>query len=133
MGAFYEENYNESVSILNRLLNEISFKNFAHAEVEVKLLLALSYSMVNKYDPAFSLLRSVSRKLRELSDTQDLENAVTFAKMLSMQMETSSKSSEDKLLKLRDKFELLNQGNSRMLSFLKLDDAFIKILSKTIK
>lgn len=133
MGAFYEENYNESVSILNRLLNEVSFKNFAHAEVEVKLLLALSYSMVNKYDPAFSLLRSVSRKLRELSDTQDLDNAVTFAKMLSMQMETSSKSSEDKLLKLRDKFELLNQGNSRMLSFLKLDDAFIKILAKTIK
>lgn len=133
MGSFYGKNYNESVSTLNQLLNEVSFKNYVHSEIEIKLLLALSYSMVNKYDPAFSLLRSVTRKLRELSETMDLENAVTFAKMLSLQMETTSKSSEAKLLKLRDKFELLNQGNCRMLSFLKMDDAFIKTLAKTIK
>lgn len=48
IGAFYSGKYNEAESLLNEILNEVSFKNIAHSEVEIKLFLALCYSMLNK-------------------------------------------------------------------------------------
>lgn len=132
-GAFHAKKYSESVALLNKLLNDISFKNYAHSEIEVKLFLALSYSMINKYDPAHSVIRSASRKIREMSEEMDYENATVFIKILSLQMDSNSKSAEEKLIALRNKFQLLNQGNTRMLEYLKLSDDFIKVLAKSIK
>jgi uncharacterized protein (UPF0297 family) len=132
-GAFHAKKYSEAVTLLNGLLNDISFKNYSHSEIEVKLLLALSYSMLNKYDPAHSLVRSASRKIREMEDAEVYENATVFIKMLSLQMDSNSKSAEEKLVNLRNKFLLLNQGPSRMLEYLKLSDDFIKVLAKSIK
>jgi hypothetical protein len=133
--AFHARKYSEAVSLLNGLLNDVSFKSYAHSEIEIKLLLALAYSMTNKYDPAHSLIRSASRKIREMGGEgdSDYENASVFIKMLSIQMDSSSKSSEEKLVALRNKFSLLNQGPTRMLEYLKLSDEFIKLLSKSIK
>lgn len=131
--AFHAKKYSEAVTLLNGLLNDVSFKNYAHSEIEVKLLLALAYSMLNKYDPAHSLIRSASRKIREMSETIDYENASVFIKILSLQMDSNSKSAEDKLINLRNKFQLLNQGPSKMLEYLKLSDDFIRLLAKSIK
>lgn len=132
-GAFHAKKYNEAVTLLNKLLNDISFKNYSHSEIEVKLFLALSYSMINKYDPAHSVIRSASRKIREMSEEMDYENATVFIKILSLQMDSNSKSAEEKLIALRNKFLLLNQGATRMLEYLKLSDDFIKVLAKSIK
>jgi hypothetical protein len=115
------------------LLNDISFKPYPHAEIEVKLFLALNYSMINKYDPANSLLRSVTRKIRELNDDLGYENALAFYKILSIQMGASSKQTEQKITQLYARFELLNQKQNRMLEFIKFDDAFIKALSQNVK
>ncbi len=133
MGAFYVQKYSESVSLLNGLLNDISLKNITHAEIEIKLLLALCYSMSNKYEIAQSALRSVSRKIREVNKDLDYENAVVFIKMLNLQMDSSPKMHEEKILNLKNRFELLNQGNCRMLSYLKLNDEFIKAFAKAVK
>lgn len=132
-GAFHAQKYNESVSLLNGLLNDISLKNITHAEIEIKLLMALSYSMINRYEMAQSVLRSVSRKIREINKDMDYENATIFIKMLTLQMDTTSKGSEEKLLQLKNKFELLNQGNCRMLGFLNLSNEFIHLFSKAVK
>jgi hypothetical protein len=131
--AFNARKYNEAVTLLNGLLNDVSFKNYAHSEIEIKLLLALAYSMLNKYDPAHSLVRSASRKIREVGDQIDYENATVFIKILSLQMDSNTKSAEDKLISLKNKFLLLNQGPARMLECLKLSDDFIKVLAKSIK
>jgi hypothetical protein len=131
--ALHARKYNEAVTMLNGLLNDISFKSYPHAEIEIKLLLALAYSMLNKYDPAHSLIRSASRKIREMGEEMDYENATVFIKMLSLQMDSNSKSAEEKLIALRNKFILLNQGPTRMLECLKLSDEFIKVLARSIK
>ena len=131
--AFYAKKYQEAVHILNSLINDISFKNYPHSEIEMKLLLALNYSMINKYDPATSLLRSVTRKIRELNDEMGYENALVFYKILSLQMGSSSRHMDQKLSQLFTRFEMLNQKSNRMLEYIKVDDSFIKTLSQVVK
>jgi hypothetical protein len=131
--AFYAKKYQEAVQILNNLINDISFKNYPHSEIEVKLLLALNYSMINKYDPATSLLRSVTRKIREIDDEMGYENALIFYKILSLQMSSSARQVDQKIGQLFSKFELLNQKSNRMLEYIKVDEAFIKALSQVVK
>jgi hypothetical protein len=131
--AFYAKKYQEAVQILNGLINDVSFKNYPHTEIEVKLLLALNYSMINKYDPATSLLRSVTRKIREIEDDMGYENALIFYKILSLQMSSSARQVDQKITQLFAKFELLNQKSNRMLEYIKIDEAFIKQLSQVVK
>ncbi len=131
--AFYAKKYQEAVHILNNLINDISFKNYPHSEIEVKLLLALNYSMINKYDPATSLLRSVTRKIREIDDEMGYENALIFYKILSLQMSSSARQVDQKIGQLFSKFELLNQKSNRMLEYIKIDEGFIKALSQVVK
>jgi hypothetical protein len=133
VSAFYAKKYQEAVQILNGLVNDISFKNFPHSEIEIKLLLALNYSMINKYDPATSLLRSVTRKIREINDEMGYENALVFYKILSLQMSSSARQVDQKIGQLFAKFELLNQKSNRMLEYIKIDAGFIKALSQVVK
>jgi hypothetical protein len=131
--AFYAKKYQEAIQVLNGLINDVSFKNYPHTEIEVKLLLALNYSMVNKYDPATSLLRSVTRKIREIEDDMGYENALIFYKILSLQMSSSARQVDQKITQLFAKFELLNQKSNRMLEYIKIDEVFIKQLSQVVK
>jgi hypothetical protein len=131
--AFYAKKYQEAVQVLNALINDVSFKNYPHTEIEVKLLLALNYSMINKYDPATSLLRSVTRKIREIEDDMGYENALVFYKILSLQMSSSARQVDQKITQLFAKFELLNQKSNRMLEYIKIDESFIKQLSQVVK
>jgi len=131
--AFYSGKYNDAVKVLNEVLNTVSFKNIFHAETEVKLFLALACSMLNKYEQAEVLLRSVSRKITDTIEDGCYENALTFIRMLKLQMSSEVKNVEEKLRSLRDKFFQQNNGHERMLTFLKLDDAFIRELAKGVK
>ncbi|MBI4945233.1 MAG: hypothetical protein HY840_02395 [Bacteroidetes bacterium] len=139
--AFYSKKYNESIALLNDLLNTISFRNFPHAEIEVKLFLALCYLLASKFELADNLIKNVQRKLRDMRSNESLknqnnysyENAQVFAKILAMQMDSAEKCADKKTLFLRDKFLSLNQGNTQMLEFIRMDDALIKKLSKAMK
>ena len=103
-----------------------------HTEVELKLFLALNHSMMNKYEQAEILIKSLSRKLNEREEN-DYENAHAFIRMLKIQMTSEVKEVEDKIRKLRDKFSIANEGPQRIMSFLKLDDSFVTELSRSIK
>lgn len=133
VSSFYAKRYQEAVGMLSRLVNDVSFKNYPHAEIEIKLLLALFYSMINKYDPANSLMRSVARKVRETEDEVGYENASIFNKILSLQMSSSAREVEQKIRQQFQRFEMMNTGSNRMLEYLKFDDAFIKHLAQGVK
>jgi hypothetical protein len=130
--AYYNEDYGDASMHLSGLLNDVSFKNHVHADIEVKLFLILTYSLQNKYDLAWNLLRSVTRKLKELNKSGGYENSIAFANMLKAQDQQSGGLNE-KISKQVNNFKLLNECPNKMLSYLKLDEAFIKLLSKPIK
>jgi hypothetical protein len=131
-GAFYAEKYNEAAALLNELLNTIVFKNLAYSEAEIKLFLILCLSMQNKYDIAHTILKSVSRKVREMNK-EDYPQIPVMIKILALQMDSVSKGREEKLWALRDRFQYLNRGSMKMLEYIDLNDAFIKKLSRNIK
>ena len=130
--AYYAGNTNGATRILFNLLNDISLKGYAHTEIEIKLFLILTYSLCNKYDLAWNLLRNTLRKIRELNKDLRYENALLFGNMLKLQ--TSSKSNlEKKIISMGKRFELFNKGPSRMLQFIKLDEAFYTTLARPVK
>jgi hypothetical protein len=129
---FYAGNYPETVSTLKSLLRAIKFKNILHAEVEVKLFLALNYSMINQYDKAEILIKSVSRKLGEKTG-ENYDSTQIFIRILRMQMSADQKDVDSKIRILYDQFMLKNKGKNRILRFLKFDKPFIAELSRYTK
>jgi hypothetical protein len=89
--------------------------------------------MQNKYDTAHTVLKNVARKIRELENKHEYENANAFIKMLSLQMDSGTGNKEKKMAEFRDKFVLLNRGRSSMLGYLDLSDNFLKKLGKNVK
>lgn len=126
ISAYYAGHYKEAAHTLNELLNKISFIHYPHAEIEVKLLLAQCYAKETKYDLAWTILESIARKRRDLKKQtgMDYDNAAAFMQMMKAQMATDRKGLDKKLSKLKEKFHYHNQGEQRMLGFLKMDDAF---------
>jgi hypothetical protein len=74
----------------------------------------------------------VTRKLKELNKSGGYENSIAFVNMLKAQDQQSGGLNE-KISKQVNSFKLLNECPNKMLSYLKLDEAFIKLLSKPIK
>jgi tetratricopeptide (TPR) repeat protein len=130
VAAFYSGRNDEAIAVLNELINDISFLSFPHAEIEVKLFLALCYICANKYDLSFYLVKNVQRKLRDMKNPE-YENAIVFSKLLTLQMDFSHKHRVEKMFELRNKFISLNHGEMHMLEFIRLSDDFMKQLSKT--
>jgi len=138
--AFYAGKYNESAKLLMKLLNDISFKDYTHSEIEVKLFLTLAYSFCNKYDLAWNVLRNTQRKIRELNKElsgkqpdETYENAAIFARMLKKPITSKSSQVAENLMRVKNQFEFHNRGPYRMLEFLKLDEEFIKVLARRVK
>jgi hypothetical protein len=132
IAAFYSGKYSESISLLNELLNTINFINFPHAEIEIKLFLALCGLLVNKIGVAEILVKNIQRKLRDL-DSGVFANAGIFAKILSLSIAPKGKETSETIILMRDQFHAVNARSAKMLDYIRLDDAFLKTLSKKVQ
>lgn len=130
--SFYAKKYNESISLLNDLMGTISFRSFPYAEIELKIFLAVCYLMAKKQGLADAMVKNVQRKLREVP-ANGYENARVFVKMLAVAFGMVDGGREKKLIKLSKSFLELNKGEYKMLEFIPIDEAFLKILSSTEK
>jgi len=134
VSAIYAQEYQEAVSHLNNLVNSVSFRNYFHADIEIKLLLVICNSLVNKYEIADMNLKSVQRKINETEGNQ-YDNVKYLAKMLQLQTSSSAQSANtiDKMLELRNSFLQSNTGNAKVLEWLDLSDDFVRNLGKPVK
>jgi hypothetical protein len=64
MILFYKGKIKDSVTILNRILGDNSFKDFIHINLEVKLTLAYLYLHLQEFDLADNLLKNLQRKVK---------------------------------------------------------------------
>ncbi|MCW3075945.1 MAG: hypothetical protein JWO32_554 [Bacteroidetes bacterium] len=64
MITYYAKNYKEAAGRLNKILNENSFKEYFHINLEVKLALAYVYILMKEYELANSILKGVYRKIK---------------------------------------------------------------------
>lgn len=125
LSSYYAGDCKTANDHVKEIINNISFKNYAHSEVEIKLLQCYLYCNTDKQDLAWNMIRSINRKIRELNEHGDYENASTYIKMIKTHLSSKKANVEDKLFALKDKFNYLNRGKSQILYGIKIDNNFI--------
>jgi hypothetical protein len=122
----YQNKLSEAASNLNNIINNISLKHYPHAEIETKLFLSLIYTIEDKISQAESVIRSVTRKIKDLNEDGFYENGMIFVKLLKTSHSNSKTADFNKLSRLLTKFHNFNNNNHfSLLKFLNLDDSII--------
>lgn len=116
--------HEKSNRYLNDLRNELSFKPYPHAELELKLLMATNFLLLKEYELSNSLIKSVGRKLSNL-EYYDYPNAKIYRRILQQALKTPTKDRRLKMIGLAHEFKMQNRGNFSMLNQLTVDDTFV--------
>lgn len=61
---FNQKKYKDAISCLNEIVNTISFKDYFHQNLNVKLTLAYFYIIIEDYDLVENILIGISRKIK---------------------------------------------------------------------
>ena len=118
LALFYSGETKKSISVLNDLLNEISFKNFFYIESEVKLSLAFFYILQDEVELAENITKGLSRKLATIK-TKEYRNIKEAIKLFNILM--NGLSNANALKKYKDSLEQLefyNLKDKKVLSYL---------------
>lgn len=125
ISAVYAGNYVEAISLLNTLTSTVSLRQCTHAEIEVKLFLAYCYCVVKNFDYAHTVMRGVMYKIRDAKLKDDYENAYFFIRMLNILMDKKYINTEKRIISFKRNFLLFNQGKTKMLEYLPINDTML--------
>ncbi|MDN5215864.1 hypothetical protein QQ020_27545 [Fulvivirgaceae bacterium BMA12] len=128
MSCYYSDKPDEAARWINNLLNEISLKNFPYAQLEVKVILALQYCLMNDYDLFNQLINSIQRQIRLLGK-DNCEHILIFTKILKTSINDVKKNKSDKIRALVEKMKNVNVNYFAPTLYVKLDEKFINKLS----
>lgn len=128
--SFHDNKFAEASSVLNKLLNEISFKDYPFAEARVKLFLTLNLLLAEKSDQAEIILRSISRKLSSDELTGRFPAADLFAKFLKIALNDNSSSKLKKLEAAFSAFTLVNKGRTAILYIVQISPSHLQKLAE---
>ncbi|MDH5381421.1 MAG: hypothetical protein OEW75_11240 [Cyclobacteriaceae bacterium] len=129
ISCYYDHNYQEASRWINNLLNEISLKKYPLVHLEIKLILALQYCLLNDYDLFNQLINSIQRQIRILGK-DNCEHITLFAKMLKISISEVKQEKMDKIQPLIDKFTNLNTNIFAPTTLIKMDEEFLNNLSR---
>lgn len=127
---FHNGKFAEASSTLNKLVNDISFKDFPFAEARVKLFLTLNLLLASKSDQAEIILRSISRKLASDELSGRFPAAECFAKFLKIALNDNSSTKMKKLEAALQSFNQLNTGKTAILNIAPLSTAHMTKLAE---
>ncbi|MBC7921400.1 MAG: hypothetical protein H7Z75_09970 [Ferruginibacter sp.] len=126
--CFYVKKYDEAARWVNNLLNEMSLKKYPYAQLEVKLLLALQYCMINDFELFSQLLNSIQRQIRLLGK-ENCDRAILFTKILKTAIYDSKNDKMDKLKPLIDRLNRTPENGFSISKYIKMDQHFIVSLA----
>jgi hypothetical protein len=127
---FYAEKYSAAIQTLNKLINEISYKNQPFAEIEIKSFLTLLNIICERHDQAEIIIRSISRKIINEDNPVKYHNANKFLKLLKTSVSPKDNEKKEKIFELNASFESSNAGKYAFLKAIKLDEKNILLLCK---
>ncbi len=129
--CFHSGLYSEGAVFLNRCVNEISFKNYSFAEIQVKLFLSSLLLLAGKTEQAEIIIRSISRKLAGEEFTTQFQNAVSFSKFLKTALNDNSNGKQKKLEQAYSAFTKTNEeAEHSILKFVPLSTQHFELLSR---
>jgi hypothetical protein len=110
---------NESIHMLQDLVNNITLHHFFHFELEIKLTLSYLYIKQKRESSALELLTSLTRKINIDKKRDYYPNALIFIKVLDLLMDKGkNKATITKLKNAIQQFNFCNTGERKVLSCL---------------
>ncbi len=105
LSCFYAGKFVTAAHWLNQLLNEVSFKRYPYAQLEIKIFLAIIYCLTGEVDLFQQLMNSVQRQIR-LIGKKNCEHLYLITKILKISVSNSQK---QKSLKIKSLVEKVTQ------------------------
>lgn len=127
LSAYYVERYEEAARLLNNLLNDVSFKRYPLAQLEVKALLAVVYGMLRDVDLVNQLVSSISRQSKMIEDKTD--NLMLLVKILKIATSEAKREKPKKILAIIQQLNSTPVGYFSPTRFIRMDDQFIERLT----
>ncbi len=127
---FYSKNYTASLQTLNKLINEVSFKNISFSEMEAKSFLALVNTICDRHDQAEVNIRSVSRKITDENDDEKYGAASLFIKIIKTSASPKKNDKLEKMIEINHSLDVSNTGKYHFLPYIKLNEEILKSLAK---
>lgn len=129
LSSYYVGKFEEAAKLINGLLNDVSLKKYPYAQLEIKTLLALMYTLQHDVELFNQLSNSIQRQIR-LFGKDSCENIQVFLKILKI---TTSEAKKDKAKKIAALIPRLNSTKVNYFAptkLIKLDDKFVNMLTE---
>lgn len=110
MLLYKDKRFKEATNCLNEILNSVSFKDYFHENIDVKLTLTYFYLVMKDYDLVEITVKSVSRKIKS-EHPEKYNHILHLIKVFDT--EVSSNGSAKGLAKCRDLFTLFLANNTK--------------------
>lgn len=108
MSQYHAGNIKEAIALLNGSLNDNSFKDYFHMNMEIKLTLIFFYIRIEEFDLADSMLKSVYRKIKS-ENLEMYSHALDLIKVFGLDI---SMQGGKKNARQRDSFTLFQARNT---------------------
>jgi hypothetical protein len=125
ISCYYAEKYEEAARWINNLLNEVSIKKYPYALLEVKIVLALQYAIMQDSELLNQLLGSIQRQIRLLGK-QNCLYAVLYVKLIKLMSNQTKAEKPEKAKSLLDKIYAYKRTGFSPTAYIKIDDKFFK-------
>jgi len=126
--CYFIEKYDEAARWINNLLNEVSLKKYPFSQLEIKVILALQYCLMDDYDLFNQLINSIQRQIRILGK-ENCEHVMVLTKMLKISISENKKQKGTKISQLIPKFNRIEKDYFTPTFLIKMDDDFVRRLS----
>ena len=128
LSCYYAEKFDEAARHINTLLNEVSLKKFPFAQLEIKVILALQYCMMDDFDLFNQLINSIQRQIRLLGK-ENCEHITMLTKIMKISISDVKKQKGSKIGSLISKFPDKPLAYFAPTLLIKLDEDFVNRLS----
>jgi hypothetical protein len=129
LSSYYNGKFEESAKLINGLLNDVSLKKYPYAQLEIKSLLALQYTLLRDFELFNQLSNSIQRQIR-LFGKDSCENIQLFLKILKI---ATSEAKKEKAKKINAVIPRLNSVTVKYFAptkLVKLDERFVNLLTE---
>ncbi|MCX8490443.1 MAG: hypothetical protein ORN54_05185 [Cyclobacteriaceae bacterium] len=128
LSCYYVEKYEEAAKLINSLINDVSFKKYPFAQMEIKALLAMQYCLLRDFELFNQYSNSIQRQIR-MFGKDECENILLFLKILKIATSETKKDKPKKIAAIIPKFKEIKVSYFAPTSLINMDEDFIKKLT----
>ena len=129
LSSYYVGKFDEAAKLLNNLLNEVSLKKYPYAQLEIKSLLALQYTLMHDFELFNQLSNGIQRQIR-MFGKDTCESIQLYLKILKIATSEAKKEKAKKIHAVIPRLSTLQVGYFAPTMLVKLDERFVNLLTE---